>query len=98
MRSALGQSASLPRLDTHVPRGGTIHLGAEYLSYARQTLSPTALKVLKQSFNADTEHFAGIGQMAYSALKMFSETAEAREGITAFNEKRSPDFSAYRGN
>ena len=61
-------------------------------------LSPTALKVLKQSFNADTEHFAGIGQMAYSSLKMFSETAEAREGITGFNEKRSPDFSAYRGN
>jgi 2-ketocyclohexanecarboxyl-CoA hydrolase len=61
-------------------------------------LSPTALKVLKQSFNTDTEHFAGIGQMAYSSLKMFSETAEAREGITAFNEKRSPDFSAYRGN
>jgi len=61
-------------------------------------LSPTALKVLKQSFNVDTEHFAGIGQMAYSSLKMFGETAEAREGITAFNEKRSPDFSAYRGN
>jgi len=61
-------------------------------------LSPTALKVLKQSFNTDTEHFAGIGQMAYSSLKMFSETPEAREGITAFNEKRSPDFSAYRGN
>jgi naphthoate synthase len=61
-------------------------------------LSPTALKVLKQSFNTDTEHFASIGQMAYSSLKMFSETAEAREGITAFNEKRSPDFSAYRGN
>ncbi|MDX6435162.1 MAG: 2-ketocyclohexanecarboxyl-CoA hydrolase, partial [Streptosporangiaceae bacterium] len=56
------------------------------------------LKVLKQSFNTDTEHFAGIGQMAYSSLKMFGETAEAQEGITAFNEKRSPDFSAYRGN
>jgi len=54
--------------------------------------------VLKQSFNADTEHFAGIGQMAYSSLKMFGGTAEAKEGITAFNEKRSPDFSAYRGN
>src|ERR1700726_3161236 len=60
-------------------------------------LSPTALRILKQSLNTDTEHFAGIGQMAYSALKMFGETAEAREGITAFNEKRSPDFSGYRG-
>ena len=59
-------------------------------------LSPTALKVLKQSFNSDTEHFAGIGQMAYSALKLFGETAEAQEGITAFNEKRAPEFAAYR--
>jgi 2-ketocyclohexanecarboxyl-CoA hydrolase len=61
-------------------------------------LSPTSLKVLKQSFNTDTEHFAAIGQMAYSSLKMFGETTEAKEGITAFNEKRAPDFSSYRGN
>ena len=61
-------------------------------------LSPTSLKVIKQSFNVDTEHFAGVGQMDYSSLKMIGETDEAREGITAFNEKRSPDFSAFRGN
>jgi naphthoate synthase len=61
-------------------------------------LSPTSLKVLKQSFNADTEHFAGIGQMAYSSLKLFGDTEEANEGITAFNEKRAPEFSNYRGN
>ena len=59
-------------------------------------LSPTALKVLKQAFNADTEHFAGIGQMAFSALKLFGESPEAQEGITAFNEKRKPEFSDYR--
>ncbi|KQY50866.1 MULTISPECIES: enoyl-CoA hydratase-related protein [unclassified Nocardioides] len=60
--------------------------------------SPTALKVLKQSFNSDTEHFVSIGNMAITTLKMFGETPEAKEGITAFNEKRQPDFSAYRGN
>jgi len=60
-------------------------------------LSPTALKVLKQSMNVDTEQFAGVGQMAFSSLVMFTDTDEAREGITAFNEKRPPDFSAYRG-
>jgi naphthoate synthase len=60
-------------------------------------LSPTALKVLKQSMNVDTEHFAGVGQLAYSSLVMFTATEEAKEGITAFNEKRPPDFSAYRG-
>jgi naphthoate synthase len=75
-------------------------LKGEVRSWADEILklSPTSLKVLKQSFNTDTEHFAGIGQMAYSALKLFGETDEAREGITAFNEKRSPDFSSYRGN
>jgi 2-ketocyclohexanecarboxyl-CoA hydrolase len=75
-------------------------LRKEVRSWAEEILrlSPTALKVLKQSFNTDTEHFAAIGQMAYSSLRLFGETAEAKEGITAFNEKRSPDFSVYRGN
>jgi naphthoate synthase len=61
-------------------------------------LSPTALKVLKQSFNMDTEQFAGVGQMAFTSLVMFTDTDEAKEGITAFNDKRAPDFSAYRAN
>lgn len=58
--------------------------------------SPTALKVLKQSFNSDTEQFVAIGNMAYTTLNMFTETAEAQEGINAFNEKRQPDFRAHQ--
>jgi naphthoate synthase len=60
-------------------------------------LSPTALKAIKQSMNADSEHFAGIGQMAYSSLKLFTESDEAKEGMAAFNQKREPDFSPFRG-
>ena len=42
-------------------------------------LSPTALKVLKQSMNVDTEQFAGVGQMAFSSLVMFTtRTRRAR--------------------
>ena len=34
-------------------------------------LSPTALRFLKQSFNADTEHLAGVGQLAFTGLGLF---------------------------
>ena len=59
-------------------------------------LSPTALRFLKQSFNADTEHMAGIGQLAFSGLGLFLDTDEAEEGVRAFGEKRPPDFSSHR--
>jgi len=59
--------------------------------------SPTALKVLKHSFNADSEAIAGIGTLAFDSLELFVRTPEAREGVSAFNEKRTPDFSKYRG-
>jgi 2-ketocyclohexanecarboxyl-CoA hydrolase len=59
-------------------------------------LSPTALKVLKHSFGADTEAIAGIGSLAFDSLELFVESPEAREGVNAFNEKRLPDFSPYR--
>jgi 2-ketocyclohexanecarboxyl-CoA hydrolase len=74
-------------------------LQAEVRAWADNMLgfSPTALKVLKQSMNTDTEHFVSIGQMAYSTLHMFTESDEAQEGITAFNEKRPPNFAPYRG-
>jgi naphthoate synthase len=74
-------------------------LRAEVRAWADQMLqfSPTALTVLKQSLNTDTEHFVSIGSMAYTTLKLFGATPEAQEGITAFNEKRAPDFSKYRG-
>lgn len=58
--------------------------------------SPTALKVLKHSFNADSESIAGNGMMASDTLELFVQTSEAREGVEAFNEKRPADFGPYR--
>ena len=58
--------------------------------------SPTAIRVLKHSFNADSESIAGIGTLAFDSLDLFVETEEAKEGLNAFIEKRKPDFSAYR--
>jgi naphthoate synthase len=60
-------------------------------------LSPTALRFVKQSFNVDSEHLAGVGQLAFSGLGLFVESDEAREGVAAFSEKRAADFSPYRG-
>jgi naphthoate synthase len=59
-------------------------------------LSPTALRFVKQSFNADSEHLAGMGQLAFSGLDLFVGSDEAAEGVNAFAEKRPPDFGPYR--
>ena len=58
--------------------------------------SPTAIRFLKHSFNADTDHIAGIQSLAYDGLELFSQSAESHEGAVAFDEKRPPDFRAYR--
>jgi len=58
--------------------------------------SPTAIRMLKHSFNADSESIAGIGTMAFATLDLFSSTPEATEGKQAFAEKRPPDFDKYR--
>ena len=59
-------------------------------------LSPTALRFLKQSFNVDSEHLAGVGQLAFSGLESFLGSDEAQEGLRAFAEKRRPDFARFR--
>ena len=73
-------------------------LRAEVRRWADELLamSPTALKVLKHSFNADTEHLSGLARVAFDGLDLFQPTAEATEGKQAFAQKRPPDFSPYR--
>ena len=57
--------------------------------------SPTAIRMLKRAFNADTDGLAGIQELAGDATMLFYLTEEAHEGSQAFLEKRPPDFSKY---
>jgi naphthoate synthase len=58
-------------------------------------LSPTALRILKAAFNAETDGLAGIQELAGNATALFYTTDEAKEGRDAFLEKRKPDFGRF---
>jgi len=57
--------------------------------------SPTAIAIAKRSFNTDTDHIGGIGQLGMEALRLYYDTAESQEGVTALKEKRNPDFRKH---
>lgn len=72
-------------------------LEATTVEWCRQMnrLSPTALRVLKSAFNADTDGLAGIQELAGNATALFYTTEEGQEGRNAFLERRAPDFSRF---
>ncbi len=73
-------------------------LEAETMSWCREMLrhSPTALRVLKAGFNADTDGLAGVQELAGNATALFYMTEEGQEGRNAFVEKRAPDFRRFK--
>jgi naphthoate synthase len=58
-------------------------------------LSPFALRLVKSSFNAQEDGYAGIQQLAHDTNLLLYGSEEATEGRTAFLEKRAPDFSRF---
>nr|WP_246781361.1 1,4-dihydroxy-2-naphthoyl-CoA synthase [Rhodoblastus sphagnicola] len=72
-------------------------LEEETMIWCREMLrhSPTALRVLKAGFNADTDGLAGVQELAGNATALFYMTQEGQEGRDAFVEKRPPDFSRF---
>jgi len=72
-------------------------LERETIRWCREmlALSPFALRLLKASFHASEDGYAGIQQLAHDANLMFYGTDEAKEGREAFKAKRTPDFSQF---
>jgi len=58
--------------------------------------SPTAIRFLKHSFNADTDHIVGISNLVFDGLSLYTKTDEGREGFEAYEQKRPPDFTRFR--
>jgi len=72
-------------------------LEVETVKWCREmlALSPLALRLLKASFNADTDGLAGVQQLAGDATLLFYMTPEAREGRDAYVSRRAPDFEQF---
>ncbi len=70
-------------------------LESEGIRWANEVLqhSPTAIRCLKASFNAETDGLAGLQELAGQATHLFYRTRESQEGRNAFLEKRPPNFS-----
>ena len=58
--------------------------------------SPTAIRLLKASLNADCDGQAGLQQLAGDATMLFYMSDEAKEGRDAFKEKRKPNFKKFK--
>lgn len=72
-------------------------LEKETVAWCREMLqlSPFALRLMKASFHAAEDGWAGIQQLAHDANLLFYATDEAKEGRDAYKEKRRPEFERF---
>ncbi len=89
------QAAEMGMVNKVVPAA---ELMDEARAWAREMLamSPTAIRIAKASFNAETDHIKGIGGLGMISLGLYYGTEESMEGRNAFMERRKPDFGKYR--
>jgi naphthoate synthase len=88
------QALEMGLINTVVPLD---RLEDETVQWCREmlVLSPFALRMLKASFHASEDGYAGLQQLAHDANLLFYESSEAQEGRDAYKEKRTPDFSKF---
>ena len=75
----------------------TADLQTEAVAWCREmaTMSPLSLRLLKASFHADEDGFAGLQQLSHDATLLFYMTEEGQEGRDSYKERRRPDFSKF---
>src|SRR4249919_359473 len=80
------QALDMGLVNTVVPLD---RLEEETLDWCREMLqlSPFALRLLKASFHAEEDGFAGMQQLAHDANLLFYMSEEAQEGRDAYKEK-----------
>ncbi|MDW7711330.1 MAG: enoyl-CoA hydratase-related protein [Deferrisomatales bacterium] len=94
-RYTAGQALEMGSVNAVVPAA---ELDREVAGWCRELLDkgPTALKMLKHAFHAETDGVAGITNLGVGGLSMYYGTDEALEGRNAFVEKRPPEFGKFR--
>ncbi|MGO9782713.1 MAG: enoyl-CoA hydratase-related protein, partial [Streptosporangiaceae bacterium] len=88
------QALEMGLVNTVVPLAG---LEQETVKWCREmlALSPFALRLMKASFHAAEDGYAGLQQLAHDANLLFYGSEEAKEGREAFKAKRAPDFGRF---
>ncbi len=88
------QALAMGLVNTVVPLD---RLEEETVGWCREmlALSPFALRLVKASFHAHEDGYAGVQQLAHDANLLFYASDEAREGREAYKAKRAPDFSKF---
>jgi naphthoate synthase len=88
------QALEMGLVNTVVP---VSDLEPETVQWCREMLqlSPFALRLMKASFHAAEDGFAGIQQLAHDTNLLFYGSDEAKEGREAFKAKRRPDFEQF---
>jgi len=88
------QALDMGLINTVVPLD---RLEEETVAWCREmlALSPFALRLVKASFHAHEDGYAGVQQLAHDANLLFYASDEAREGREAYKDKRAPDFSKF---
>ncbi len=88
------QALEMGLVNTVVPLAA---LESETVGWCREMLahSPFALRLLKASFHAHEDGYAGIQQLAHDTNLLFYGSEEAQEGREAYKAKRAPEFDRF---